>query len=238
MEFINKQPARALSARKVATHAIDDEVTKSIVKKYGDAAAMIAAFGVDRIELYSDNRDQAIKRGVPLLVQVGRAYGRKHTTGLLDLHLRSAMLTLGEMGETDGINDADIRNIARSLLTHTDFRRLTMASVLDFFKRLRCGELKVYGKLTGRKLLEAASEYAAAALIREGERRNEIDREREREEYERHRAEAVTWEQYCEMTGTPHDALGSLGQCIGATSDDPRDAADFDDDDYSEFFAR
>ena len=118
---------------------------------------------------------------------------------------------------------------------HTDFRRLTMASVLDFFKRLRCGELKVYGKLPGRKLLEAASEYAAAALLREGELRNKIDRERDRADYERSRRERCSWEEYCSMTGTPIDALGSLGQCIGATSGDPRDA---DDDDYSEFFAK
>lgn len=235
MELINKRLPRSLSAGKAALHAIDDETTKGIVKKYGDAAAMIAAFGIDRIELYSDNRDLAIERGVPLLVQVGRAYGRKHTTGLLDLHMRSAIIALGEMGEADGINDADVRNVARSLLMHTDFRRLTMASVLDFFKRLRCGELKVYGKLTGRKLLEAASEYAAAALLREGELRNRIDRERDRADYERSRRERCSWEEYCAMTGTPIDALGSLGQCIGATSGDPRDA---DDDDYSEFFAK
>lgn len=132
---------------------------------------------------------------IPTVSRSEAAYGYGNMLGWLTLQLS----TLGEvMPEGKRMETGMLRSVASDLLCNPAFRTLNVAEAMLFLKEFRMGLYgKAYGAVTGMDLNAALQQFCAkrrAAI-------DKIERERDREERERHDREAVTWEQYCAMKG-------------------------------------
>lgn len=167
----------------------------AVRQQYGDLPQLCKTFGVSAQRYCAKNVEKAVRSGVPTFAVIVRTYGEDGVAGLIGLHITEAIL---RMGEDQDVDEYDVDFIAHAICESERFRLLSMASILRFFHLLKCGEFDIYGKVTPRKVLEAFRKYAIDQQAKENRIAYEIEQERRQREYEEHRKNAVSWEQFAE----------------------------------------
>ena len=142
--------------------------------------------------------EKAVRSGVPTFAVIVRTYGEDGVAGLIGLHITEAIL---RMGEDQDVDEYDVDFIAHAICESERFRLLSMASILRFFHLLKCGEFDIYGKVTPRKVLEAFRKYAIDQQAKENRIAYEMEKERQEQEREEARRNAVPWEVWAESQG-------------------------------------
>lgn len=179
----------------------------AVRNRYGSAAQLSRAF-CPRLQSYcDDNLAIAIESSCPTLGLLIASYGPEVIQALVACHITDLVSQMGE--QTDMTSD-DINATARSMCASQRLRLLTMASVAAFFNRMKCGEYPIYGRVSPRKLMEAANRYAEAAMERESKAREAIDRQEHSAMLDRMEREGITWEEYCVMRGIGNDTKSPL----------------------------
>ena len=163
----------------------NEEWAIAIRNRYGTTQDLFRTMSVDREVVYHLNLPQAIASDTPTLVRLAKSYGNDATTALLEVHITSAIIAMGEE------NDAE----------PSDIKRLNLASVLSFLARLKCGEFKIYGKVTPRKFMEVFNEYAEVAIEREERIVRDLEKLRADQEWQEHQASAISFEDYKKAKG-------------------------------------
>lgn len=194
----NRRPDTQLQISGALIPATTDRRAIAIRQQYGDMAQLCRIFSVDAQRYCALNVEKAIRNGVPTFVSIVNTYGEDGVSALIGGHITDAIL---RMGEERDIDPYDVDFIARAICESERFRLLSMASILRFFHLLKCGEFDIYGKVTPRKILEAFRKYAVEQQARENRIAYEIEQEQKQREYEEHRKNAVSWEQYAENNG-------------------------------------
>ena len=161
--------------------------------RYKSTQDLYRTFSADRVSVYSQNYQQAIASGVPTLVRLTKSYGEDVVAPLLEVHITSAIIAMGE--ESD-VEPTDIKFVAQAICQSENLRTLNMASVMTFFHKLKCGEFKIFGKVTPRKIMEAMQDYVEIAKEKERKAFADIQKQEEKLAWEKHQQEAVTFEQY------------------------------------------
>lgn len=205
MELINSSrraehlPAKASEAcRPVPAHL------SGLMARYDGPEGFTQSFGaVTRQQTYSDI-ELAIRRDVPTLIAAMTVFGSDTVRAVLEVHILDVAWI---------INGKDAKDFEASLtselmLENRNGRMLTMASVLQFFRKLRCGEIRIYGQLTPHKLVTAFSDYAVETRQREIEIIDLLERRRLREEAMGDNIEFATDAEgrrltFCESMGVP-----------------------------------
>lgn len=198
MEFLNSKNSRPDTQLQISgalTTATTDRRAIAIRQQYGDMAQLCQTFSVDAQRYCALNVEKAIRNGVPTFVSIVNTYGEDGVAALIGGHITDAIL---RMGEERDIDPYDVDFISRAICESERFRLLSMASILRFFHLLKCGEFDIYGKVTPRKILEAFRKYAVEQQAKENRIAYEIEQERRQREYEEHRKNAVSWEQFAE----------------------------------------
>lgn len=167
-------------------------------QQYGDLPQLCKTFGVSAQRYCAKNVEKAVRSGVPTFAVIVRTYGEDGVAGLIGLHITEAIL---RMGEDQDVDEYDVDFIAHAICESERFRLLSMASILRFFHLLKCGEFDIYGKVTPRKVLEAFRKYAIDQQAKENRIAYEMEKERQEQEREEARRNAVSWEQFAESHG-------------------------------------
>jgi hypothetical protein len=170
----------------------------AIRNRYGTTQDLFRTMSVDREVAYHLNLPQAIASDTPTLVRLTKSYGNDVTTALLEVHITSAIISMGEENDAE---PSDVKMIAQAILQNDNIKRLNMASVLSFFARLKCGEFKIYGKITPRKFMEIFNEYAEVAIEREERIVRDLEKLRADQEWQEHQASAISFEEYKRTKG-------------------------------------
>lgn len=194
----NRRPDTQLQISGALVPTAADRRAIAIRQQYGDMAQLCRTFSVDAQRYCALNVEKAIRNGVPTFVSIVNTYGEDGVAALIGGHITDAILSMGE--ERD-IDPYDVDFISRAICESERFRLLSMASILRFFHLLKCGEFDIYGKVTPRKILEAFRKYAVEQQAKENRIAYEIEQERREREYEEHRKNAVSWEQYADSNG-------------------------------------
>lgn len=176
----------------------NEEWAKTIRKRYGSTQELFRTMSVDRAMTYHTNLPQAIASDTPTLVRLHKSYGDDVTTALLEVHITSAIISSGEENDAE---PSDVKLIAQAILQNSNIKRLNMASILSFFVRFKCGEFKIYGKVTPRKIMEVMNEYAEVAIEREERIVRDLEKLRADQEWQKHQASAISFEQYKKAKG-------------------------------------
>lgn len=179
----------------------------AIRQRYGSTQDLFRTMSVDRAITYHSNLSQAIASDTPTLVRLAKSYGNDATTALLEVHITSAILSMGEENDAE---PNDVKMIAQAILQNDNIKRLNMASVLSFFARLKCGEFKIYGKITPRKFMEIFNEYAEVAIEREERIVRALGKLRADQEWQEHQASAISFEDYKKAKGYGEDVENPL----------------------------
>mgnify|MGYP001638149903 CR=1 FL=1 len=201
MEFLNSNNSRPDTQLQISGALIPtptDSRAIAIRQQYGDMAQLCQTFSVDAQRYCALNVEKAIRNGVPTFVSIVNTYGEDGVAALIGGHITDAIL---RMGEERDIDPYDVDFISRAICESERFRLLSMASILRFFHLLKCGEFDIYGKVTPRKILEAFRKYAVEQQAKENRIAYEIEQERRQREYDEHRKNAVSWEQFAENHG-------------------------------------
>lgn len=185
----------------------NEEWAIAIRQRYGATQDLYRTMGVDRAVVYHNNLPQAIASNTPTLVRLLKSYGRDVLKPLLEVHITSAIISMGEENDAE---PSDVRFIADAILQNENIKRLNMASVLSFFARLKCGEFKIYGKVSPRKFMEVANEYAEAAIEREERIVRDLEKLRADQEWKKHQASAISFEDYKKAKGYGEDIENPL----------------------------
>lgn len=185
----------------------NEEWAIAIRQRYGATQDLYRTMGVDRAVVYHNNLPQAIASNTPTLVRLLKSYGRDVLKPLLEVHITSAIISMGEENDAE---PSDIRFIADAILQNENIKRLNMASVLSFFARLKCGEFKIYGKVTPRKFMEVANEYAEVAIEREERIVRDLEKLRADQEWQKHQASAISFDDYKRAKGYGEDIENPL----------------------------
>ena len=172
-----------------------DARNAAIMNKYGDTTAMHARWAFTYADYIADNLDRAAD--VPALVMMRHTYGNEAIAAVLESHLGAALQAMGVSGKFAA---GDARLCADAILASEDAQLLNFARVLAFFVWLKRGGYDLHG-YTNFQLMRAFKTYAATALQEQRRIESQRDREIEREKWERDRANAMTFEQYCAATG-------------------------------------
>ena len=175
-----------------------DPKALAIRQQYGDLPQFCKTFGVPAQRYCAQNIEKAIRSGVPTFALVVRTYGDDGVAGLIGTHITDAIL---RMGEDRDVDEYDVDFIAHAICESERFRLLSMASILRFFHLLKCGEFDIYGKVTPRKVLEAFRKYAIDQQAKENRIAYEMEKERQEQEREEARRNAVPWEVWAESQG-------------------------------------
>ena len=175
-----------------------DPKALAIRQQYGDLPQLCKTFGVPAQRYCAQNIEKAIRSGVPTFALVVRTYGDDGVAGLIGTHITDAIL---RMGEDRDVDEYDVDFIAHAICESERFRLLSMASILRFFHLLKCGEFDIYGKVTPRKVLEAFRKYAIDQQAKENRIAYEMEKERQEQEREEARRNAVPWEVWAESQG-------------------------------------
>lgn len=194
----NSRPDTQLQISGALVPTATDRRAIAIRQKYGDMAQLCQTFSIDAQRYCANNVEKAIRTGVPTFVSIVNTYGEDGVAALIGGHITDAIL---RMGEERDIDPYDVDFISRAICESERFRLLSMASILRFFHLLKCGEFDIYGKVTPRKILEAFRKYAVEQQAKENRIAYEIEQEKQQREYEEHRKNAVSWEQFAEKQG-------------------------------------
>lgn len=178
-----------------------------IRKRYGSKQELFRTMSVDRAMTYHKNLPQAIASDTPTLVRLHKSYGDNVTTALLEIHITSAIISSGEENDAE---PSDVKLIAQAILQNSNTKRLNMASILSFFVRFKCGEFKIYGKITPRRFMEVFNEYAEVAIEREERIVRDLERLRADQEWQKHQASAISFEEYKKAKGYGEDIENPL----------------------------
>lgn len=163
---------------------------------YGDMTRMNRSFGVSNQEYCAENMASAVENKMPNLARFIAAYGKENIAAILGAHITDLMASLGVAKD---MSDRDVLVLSRAICNNNRLRMLLFSTVVGFFHLLKVGDIEMYGKPTPRGIIEALNRYAERASVDE-QRLKKAKNERDRDaEYERHRAESITWEQYCAL---------------------------------------
>jgi hypothetical protein len=179
----------------------------AIRERYGATQDLFRTMGVDRAMVYHNNLSQAIASNTPTLVRLLKSYGADVLKPLLEVHITSAIISSGEENDAE---PSDVRMIAQAILENSNIKRLNMASILSFFVRFKCGEFKIYGKVTPRKFMEVMNEYAEVAIEREERIVRDLEKLRADQEWQKHQASAISFDDYKKAKGYGEDIENPL----------------------------
>jgi hypothetical protein len=198
---------RRPDAGATADETAQAEWATAIRERYGAIESFARTFGPDnRVQKYcAEQTARAVAEKMPSFVRILRTYGEEPITQLLAAHLTDAVLRLGEDRDVD---TADIRFTAEAMTAGPTGRKLTWASIVGFFFRLKCGEFEIYGKVTPRKILEAFRRYAGEQLAREHRLAYEQEQRERTEREKREEADPKGRTAYAELLrqrGLPDD---------------------------------
>ena len=188
----NRRPDNSGALAKTDPRAV------AVRRQYGDILQFSKTFGVTAQRYCARNVEKAVRSGVPTFAVIVRTYGEDGVAGLIGLHITEAIL---RMGEDQDVDEYDVDFIAHAICESERFRLLSMASILRFFHLLKCGEFDIYGKVTPRKVLEAFRKYAIDQQAKENRIAYEMEKERQEQEREEARRNAVPWEVWAESQG-------------------------------------
>ncbi|MBO4550098.1 MAG: hypothetical protein J5733_05150 [Bacteroidaceae bacterium] len=136
-----------------------------------------------------------IKGDYPTLAEVRRDYGNAIPTAWLIPQLQNLSWYCGVR---DKLNSSQLEECAYVIAT--EFSCLKISELMLFFHRFKSGRYgKFYGSVDPLVICQALREFVK-------ERNNEIDRinnEERRRSLEEHAKTAVSWKEYCIMTGQP-----------------------------------
>lgn len=178
--------------------ANQDPRAVAIRERYGDLASFTTRYSPAKQRQCYQNVAKAVEAGAPTFCAIKRAYGDQAIIAFVKTHVAEAII---RMGEDRDVDPADVQFIAEAIIDSERTQTLTLASVLGFFYRLKCGEFDIYGKVTPRKVLEAFRKYATEQQAKENRIAFEQEQRLKAEEDERHRRESVSWEEFAERNG-------------------------------------
>lgn len=179
----------------------------AIRNKYGSTQDLFRRFSVDRASKYDLDFDTAIETQTPSLVRLTKSYGVDTTTALMELHITSAIIT---MGEEKDVEPTDVKFVAFSICQSEKLRQLNMASILSFFHRLKCGEFEIYGKITPRKIMEKLNKYADVAIEREQRAYKELNKKIAERVWAEHQAQSISFDEYKKLSGIDEQTTNPL----------------------------
>ena len=185
----------------------NEEWAIAIRQRYGATQDLYRTMGVDRAMAYHNNLSQAIASNTPSLVRLLKSYGADVLKPLLEVHITSAIISSGEENDAE---PSDVKMIAQAILENSNIKRLNMASILSFFVRFKCGEFKIYGKVTPRKFMEVMNEYAEVAIEREERIVRDLEKLRADQEWQKHQASAINFDDYKKAKGYGEDIENPL----------------------------
>ena len=173
----------------------DDPRCVAILQTYGSAAEMVIKWGPAKVLAIS----QAVKRSaqVPALVLMIRTYSQDVMESLIQAHVSSSIAALG-IGDKFSISDCAL--IARLVCVNAKLRTLNMAYLLSFFAELQMGEIQLYG-FTPYTVISAYMEYYKKAVINQAKTIEAFEKQEKKKEEEAHKAEAISWDEYCKEQG-------------------------------------
>lgn len=172
----------------------------AIREQYGNLPAFAARF-TPKVQKYcAQNMVKAVENDLPSFGRIVSTYGEEGVAAIVATHITDAIL---RMGEDRDVDPYDVQFIASAICESSRFKTLRFTTVLGFFHLLKCGEFDIYGKVTPRKVLEAARKYAVDAQAQENRIAYEKDCREAAAERERAAAEAISWEDYAKKNGIP-----------------------------------
>lgn len=186
------------SKKRLLPQLSNEKWAVDIRKRYGSTQELFRTMSVDRAIVYHSNLALAIASDTPNLVRLAKSYGDDVVSALLEVHITSAIISMGEENDAE---PNDVKCIAQGMLHNDTIRMLNMASILSFFARLKCGEFKIYGKVTPRKIMEVMNEYAEVAIEREERIVRDLEKLRADQEWQKHQASAISFEEYKKAKG-------------------------------------
>lgn len=137
----------------------------AIRQQYGSAAELAAAFSPMTQKYCSESLETAIKRDVPSLARVIKAYDQTAAESLILAHVSHAVLSLG--ADRD-MSPSDCAALARAICLSPTIRVLNLSSVIGFFYLLQCGEISIPDyKMTTRAVLQAFRRWADIRISHE-----------------------------------------------------------------------
>lgn len=186
------------NTKKLTSDFEDNPRAICLRNQFPTSAQLIRAYAPDRQYYCDRNLEQAIAKNAPTLALVETTYGEEATITLLYCHVANAIMNLGE--ESDVIT-SDLMSVSRAILSTERARTLALASIVAFFHRLSCGEYKIFGRLTPRKILEAFHEYLPKAIERERSAKDMAEKARLEAERNLHEKSAITFEEFKSIKG-------------------------------------
>lgn len=185
----------------------------AIREQYGALPAFAARF-TPKVQKYcAQNMVKAVEEDLPTFGRIVSTYGEEGVAAIVATHITDAILRMGEDRDVDSY---DVQFIAGAICESERFKTLRFTTVLGFFHLLKCGEFDIYGKVTPRKVLEAARKYAIDAQAQENRIAYEKDCREADEERDRWAREAreqtgpnplKDWEAYAAERGLPDKDL-------------------------------
>ena len=158
----------------------DDPRCVAIKNRYGDAD-----------HLYMEVADMLPKAETPSMVMVMRTYGPDKVKRQLAMRIRISVLRMDE----STLNDEEVESIARAIAGDPMGLTLSYDLVLGFFNAVERGEYELYA-FKPRHIISAWGIYKKAAHSRMDMLRQQAESEQRDLEYERHRSQCITLEEY------------------------------------------
>lgn len=169
-----------------------------IRQDYGELPAFAQRFSPKVQKYCAQNMVKAVETNLPTFGRVVATYGEEGMAAIVATHITDAIL---RMGEDRDVDPYDVQFTASAICESDRFKTLRFTTVIGFFHLLKCGEFDIYGKITPRKILEAARKYAIEAQAKENRIAYEKENREARERRERDAANSTTWEQYAAAHG-------------------------------------
>ena len=179
----------------------------AIREQYGNLPAFASRF-TPKVQKYcAQNMVKAVENNLPSFGRIVSTYGEEGIAAIVATHITDAIL---RMGEDRDVDPYDVQFIASAICESDRFKTLRFTTVLGFFHLLKCGEFDIYGKVTPRKILEAARKYAIDAQAKENRIAYEKECRKADEERDRWAREAreqtepnplTDWEAYAASHG-------------------------------------
>lgn len=158
----------------------EDPRCVTIAKRYGEADHLYMAI--------ASGEPQA---DTPSMVMVMKTYGPDAVLRQLQTRIRIAVLRMDE----SALNDEEVLSIATAILNDPRARVLGYDLVMGFFTSLERGEYVLYN-MKPRNVMTAWQQYASHAHLVQSQLKEEADRQRREKEWEEHRKNAITFEEY------------------------------------------
>ncbi len=188
MQLINTRQSQAV--------ATTDPRHTAIIARYGSGDKFNDLWTCERMGKVAEHLPEAVKAQVPSLVMMRNAYGEELVKTNLRILAKGA---IAGMGDTR-LSDEDARSIADGIMSNQNARTLNYAFVVAFFAKLKSGAIELYN-FTPYRVNNAFCKYAKEAQALQMKLMEAERKRKEREAWEEHQKQAVTWEQYCRQKG-------------------------------------